>query len=99
MSAASASSAMVKAISRTLLGRAREGLQEIDALNSELERSGELIAMHRASQGAALAMLGQVSEGIRVIEKDISRADATGDQTRAAFSRIILQNGHSAAPQ
>ena len=39
MSAASASSAMVKAISRTLLGRAREGLQEIDALNSELERS------------------------------------------------------------
>ena len=82
--------AMVKAISGILLGRAREGLEEIDALHAELERSGALINISRASQGVALAMLGRVSEGIRVIEKDIARADATGDQSRAAWNRVFL---------
>jgi len=82
--------AMVKAISGTLLGRAGEGLEEIDALNSEFERSGALIEMQRGSQGALLAMLGGVSEGIRMIEKDIARADATGDQFRAAWNRVLL---------
>jgi hypothetical protein len=36
---------MVKAVSGILLGRVREGLEEIDALNSEFERSGALMAM------------------------------------------------------
>ena len=82
--------AMVKAVSGILLGRVREGLEEIVALNSEFERSGALMAMQSMFQGIGLAMLGQVSEGIRMIEKEIAQADATGDQTRAAMSRIIL---------
>ena len=82
--------AMVKAVSGILLGRVREGLEEIDALNSEFERSGALMAMQSMFQGVGLAMLGQISEGIRMIEKEIAQADATGDQTRAALSRIIL---------
>jgi hypothetical protein len=81
---------MVKAVSGILLGRVREGLEEIDALNSEFERSGALMAMQCMFQGIGLAMLGRVSEGIRMIEKEIAQADATGDQTRAAMSRIIL---------
>jgi class 3 adenylate cyclase len=82
--------AMVKAVSGIFLGRVREGLEEIAALNSEFERSGALMAMQSMFQGIGLAMLGQVSEGIRMIEKEIAQADATGDQTRAAMSRIIL---------
>jgi tetratricopeptide (TPR) repeat protein len=82
--------AMVKAVSAILLGRIREGLDEIDALNSEFERSGALMAMQCMFQGVGLATLGRVSEGIRMIEKEIAQADATGDQTRAAMSRIIL---------
>ena len=82
--------AMVKAASGILLGRAREELSEIDALNSEFERSGMLIAMQRMPQGVALAMLGRVSEGIRVVEQEIAQADATGDQTRAAWDRVTL---------
>src|SRR5271157_4249477 len=69
---------------------ARAGLEEIDALNSEFERSGALIEMQRGAQGAFLAMLGGVSEGIRMIEKDIARADATGDQFRVAWNRVLL---------
>ena len=82
--------AMVKAVSGILLGRVREGLEEIVALNSEFERSGALMAMQSMFQGIGLAMLGQVSEGIRMIEKEIAQADATGDQTRPAMSCIIL---------
>jgi class 3 adenylate cyclase len=82
--------AMVKAVSAILLGRIREGLDEIDALNSEFERSGALMAMQCMFQGVGLATLGRVSEGIRMIEKEIAQADATGDETRAAMSRIIL---------
>ena len=78
--------AMVKAVSGIFLGRVREGLEEIAALNSEFERSGALMAMQSMFQGIGLAMLGQVSEGIRMIEKEIAQADATGDQTRAAMS-------------
>jgi hypothetical protein len=48
------------------------------------------MAMQSMFQGIGLAMLGQVSEVIRMIEKEIAQADATGDQTRAAMSRIIL---------
>ena len=48
------------------------------------------MAMQCIFQGIGLAMLGRVSEGIRMIEKEIAQADATGDETRAAMSRIIL---------
>ena len=77
---------MVKAVSGIFLGRVREGLEEVDALNLEFERSGALMAMQCIFQGIGLAMLGRVSEGIRMIEKEIAQADATGDQTRAAMS-------------
>jgi class 3 adenylate cyclase len=82
--------AMVKAVSKILLGHVREGLEEIEVLNSEFERSGVLMAMQCMFQGVGLAMQGRISEGIRMIEKEIDQADATGDQTRAALSRIIL---------
>jgi hypothetical protein len=82
--------AMVKAVAGILSGRAREGLEEIDALNLEFERSGALIQKQCVFQGVALAMLGRISEGIRIIEKEIAQADATGDQTRAALNRVTL---------
>jgi tetratricopeptide (TPR) repeat protein len=82
--------AVVKAAAEILLGRAREGLTELDAANAEFERSGSLLFVQSAPRGVALAMMGRISEGIRVIERQIAQADSVGDQTRAAWSRIIL---------
>lgn len=82
--------AVVKATAEILLGRAREGLTELNAANSELEKGGSLFLMHYAPRGIALAMTGRISEGIRVIEQEIAKSEAIGDQTRAAWSRIIL---------
>jgi hypothetical protein len=48
---------MVKAVSGIFLGRVREGLEEITALNSEFERSGALMAMQSMFQGIGLAIL------------------------------------------
>jgi class 3 adenylate cyclase len=82
--------ALVIAISKIFLGRAREGLTEIKALNSIFERSGSLYLVQTAPQGAALAMLGRISEGIRVIEHEVAQSDAVGYQFRATWGRIIL---------
>ncbi len=82
--------AMLKAVSGILLGRASEGLEEIDALNSEFERSAHLIAMLHAPQGVALAMLGRISEGIQVVEQEIGRYDRIGCKFHGAWARIIL---------
>jgi hypothetical protein len=82
--------ALIKAASRVLLGYAQEELAQIHAINSELQNSGMDIAVQHAPVGVALAMLGQIAEGIRVIEKEIAKSDLAGDQTRGAWHRIIL---------
>jgi hypothetical protein len=81
---------MVKAFALILLGRAREGLAEFDAKAAELERLGFLHAIQLGPRGVALAMLGRISEGIRVVEQQIARCETSGDQTGAAWARIIL---------
>ena len=82
--------AVIKATAEILLGRAREGLAELDAANAEFERLGSLLFVQTAPRGVALAMMGRISEGIRVIERQIAQSDSIGDQIRAAWSRIIL---------
>jgi hypothetical protein len=82
--------ALVIATSKIFLGRAREGLAEIVALNSIFERSGSLYLVQSGPQGAALAMLGRISEGIRIIEQEVAQSDAVGYQFRATWGRIIL---------
>jgi class 3 adenylate cyclase/tetratricopeptide (TPR) repeat protein len=82
--------AAVKAVSSIFLGRTREGLSEIDALNTEFERLGALYSVLEQPRGVALVVLGQVSEGVGVIERYIAQRDAAGDHTAAAFARIPL---------
>jgi hypothetical protein len=82
--------AMIKAVAEVLSGRASCGLADITALNAEFQRSGSLIMMQLAPYGVALVMVGQISKGFQTIEEEIIRSDATGDQTRAAWGRIIL---------
>jgi hypothetical protein len=82
--------AMIKAVAEVLSGRASSGLADIMALNTEFERSGSLIMMQLAPYGVALVMLGRISEGFQTIEQEITQSDATGDQTRAAWGRVIL---------
>jgi class 3 adenylate cyclase len=82
--------AIIKAVCAILLGRAREGLAEIEALNAQLEQLGALYVVLDVPRGAALIALGRISEGIDVIEKSIAQCDAAGDHTYAAFGRILL---------
>ena len=82
--------ALIKASADVFLGRGREALKEIQAVNAALERSGSLFLIQRQPQGVALAMLGRISQGIRMIEEQIAKSDAIGDQSRAAWGRIIL---------
>jgi class 3 adenylate cyclase len=58
---------LVKASSGILLGRAREWLAEIDAINSEFESRGALFMVQRETGGIALAMTGRISKGIGVL--------------------------------
>jgi hypothetical protein len=53
-------------------------------------RTGALMAIQRGPQGVAYAMLGRLSEGIRVIKQQIAESETIGDHTRAAWGRIIL---------
>ena len=82
--------AAVKAVANIFMGRTREGLAEIDALNSEFERLGALYSVLQGPRGAALIALGQISQGVGVIEQYIAQRDAAGDHTAAAFARIPL---------
>jgi class 3 adenylate cyclase len=82
--------AVVKATAEILLGRAREGLAELEAANAEFERLGSLFFVQTGPRGVALAMMGHISEGIHVIERQIAQSDSVGDQVRAAWSRIML---------
>jgi hypothetical protein len=81
---------LVKASSAILLGRANEWLAEVDAINSEFESRGALFMVQRETGGIALAMTGRISQGIGVLERQIAQSDAIGDQTRAAWCRIVL---------
>jgi class 3 adenylate cyclase len=76
--------------SEVLLGRASEGLAQIDAINLETERAGALFMVQREIGGVALALMGRISEGINVLKRQIAQSDLVGDQTRAALCRIIL---------
>jgi hypothetical protein len=82
--------ALVKALSDVLLGRPREGLVKIEALDIEFERTGSLVARQDETRGVALALLGGISEGIQLIEREIVKFDSLGDHARAAWCRIIL---------
>ena len=84
------SASMIKAIATILLGRPRDGLAQLDALIPELERLGSTYLIQLAPRGVALAMLGQISDGIRVVKQQIARCDRIGDQSPGAFARIIL---------
>ena len=79
-----------KATADVFLGRGKEALDQIRTVNSALERSGSLLLMQRQPEAAALAPLGRISEGVAIIERQIALSDAIGDQTRAAWGRIIL---------
>jgi hypothetical protein len=82
--------AYAKAISRILQGSAQQGLVELDATDAELERLGFLYAIQPGPRGAALAMLGQISKGIQVLKRHVAKCKTTGDQSGAAWARIIL---------
>ena len=81
---------LTMASSKVLLGHAAEGLAQIDAINLETERAGALFMVQREMGGVALAMMGQISEGINVLKRQIAQSDSVADQTRAALARIIL---------
>ena len=68
--------AQVKATASVFLGDGRDALKEIEAVNLSPERSGSLILVQRQPQGVALAMLGRISHGIRMIEEQIAQSDA-----------------------
>jgi hypothetical protein len=78
------------AASRILLGQPREGLAEFEALRTEFERTGSLIAIRDEMRGVALAVLGRIADGTRLIRQQIIHFDAIGDHARAAWCRIIL---------
>ena len=82
--------AMSMAVAGVFLGHPREGLAEIEALHSEFKRTGSLIACQHEMRGVALALLGRISEGTRLIRQQIVQFDAIGDHARAAWCRIIL---------
>jgi hypothetical protein len=82
--------AMVKAVSGIFMGRVREGLGELEKLVPELERLGTLYGAQDGPRGVALAILGRISEGVRVVEQQIARCDKAGDRAAGTWSRIIL---------
>jgi class 3 adenylate cyclase len=81
---------IIRTISIILLGRWREGLERLDALNSEFERLGLLYNILHLPRGYALITLGRISEGVDIIKKNIGEREAAGDSTLAAFGRIAL---------
>ncbi len=82
--------ALIKATSRVLLGYAQEELAEIDAINSDLRDIGMTITIQRAPHAIASIMIGRITEGIRVLEREIALWDSVGDQCRSAWHRVIL---------
>jgi class 3 adenylate cyclase len=82
--------AIIKVASAIFLGRVREGLSELEALNSKLEQLGALYSVLHLPRGVALIAVGQISEGIDVIVRFIAQRDAAGDHTFAAFGRVLL---------
>jgi class 3 adenylate cyclase len=82
--------ALAKAQSNVLLGRPREGLAEIEALDAEFERTGSLVARQPAIRGVALVLSGRISEGIHYIEQSTAQFDALGDHVRAGWGRVAL---------
>jgi hypothetical protein len=80
----------VKAMSSILIGRAREGLDALNAVHSEFERLRMRYAILYGPKAVALAMLGQISEGVRLLKKQISRSDELGHVGGGAWERIIL---------
>ena len=79
-----------KATATILIGRPREGLDEMDVLIVELERLGLRCIIFDAPRGIALAMLGRVTEGVRVIKNQIARSDAAGHVSLGALGRLTL---------
>ena len=81
---------IIKAVANVFLGRPKEGLAEIEALNVEFVRLGALYSVLDGPRGVAMIALGRIEEGVRVIEKAIVERDAIGDHTSAAFARVPL---------
>jgi hypothetical protein len=82
--------AMVNAVASIVHGRSREGLAEMDRLIPEFERLGFVYSIQHGARGAALAMCGQISEGINVLKQQIARLDTAGDRRLAAWTRLTL---------
>ena len=80
----------IKAMSSILMGRARDGLEALDAVYSVFERLGLRYSILNGPRGVALVMLGQVSEGIHLIEQQVLRFDELGHVAAGAWDRIIL---------
>ena len=81
---------VIKALAAIFSGRAREGLAQIEALNAEFLRLGALYNVLEGPRGVALIQTGRISEGIRLIERTIEARETAGDQSLAAFTRILL---------
>src|ERR1700759_2747055 len=77
-------------MSSILMGHARDGLEALDAVYLVFERLGLRYSMLEGPRGVALAMLGEVSEGIHLLEQQISRFDQLGHAAVAAWDRITL---------
>ena len=77
-------------MSSILMGHAREGLEALDAVYSVFERLGLRYSILDGPRGVALAMMGQVSEGIHLIKQQVLRFDELGHFGAGAWERIIL---------
>ena len=81
---------IIRAVAAILSGSARDGLEQIEALNAEFHRLGALYNVFESPRGLALIETGRIFEGIRLIERAIAARDAAGDRTQAGFARILL---------
>lgn len=81
---------VIRAVAAIFSGRPHEGLAQIEALNAEFLRLGALYNVLEGPRGVALIQTGRISEGIRLIERTIAAREAAGDQSLAAFTRILL---------
>src|SRR6516162_3797691 len=80
----------LKAMVIILSGRPHEGLSKLNEISAELEQRGVRTNPYGAPKGIALAMMGQLDEGIKVIKEDITRQNSVGFTASATWGRLIL---------
>jgi hypothetical protein len=62
----------------------------LNEISAELEQRGVRTNPYGAPKGIALAMMGQLDEGIKVIKEDITRQNSVGFTASATWGRLIL---------